>query len=406
MRSKSVAWGTVAVVCLGAVLAALAVDARAAGSIRPAPGTPDPRAMVLTSADLGRAKVTAQRYFKDPDFPSVISYEREFEDGKFGATPLPYVDSQAEIGTSAATTTRFLGLLRTFFASKEARKLIVESFEDELPIDGLVSNIQIARPRNLGVGPGSFDVLVTARVLGLRTEFHIAVFRVEQVLGLVSAVGEPGRRLPLSVMRRLAQIMATRMTVQLAPRNTTPPTVSGVPSVGQTLTSTTGTWVGSPSSFSYQWQRCDPVGANCASISGATGQSYSLVAADVGATLRVSVTARSATGAATATSAPTGVVSASGAPTSTSLPTISGVAQVGQTLTAGTGSWTGNPTGFAFQWQRCNSSGTGCVDMPGATSGTYVVASADLGATIRVVVTATNGLGSGSAASPATAVVT
>jgi hypothetical protein len=44
--------------------------------------------------------------------------------------------------------------------------------------------------------------------------------------------------------------------------------------------------------------------------------------------------------------------------------------------------------------------------MPGATSGTYVVASADLGATIRVVVTATNGLGSGSAASPATAVVT
>ena len=316
------------------------------------------------------------------------------------------MDSQAEIGTSAATTTRFLGLLRTFFASKEARKLIVESFEDELPIDGLVSNIQIARPRNLGVGPGSFDVLVSARVLGLRTEFHIAVFRVEQVLGLVSAVGEPGRRLPLSVMRRLAQIMATRMTVQLAPRNTTPPTVSGVPSVGQTLTSTTGTWVGSPSSFSYQWQRCDPVGANCASISGATGQSYSLVAADVGATLRVSVTARSATGAATATSAPTGVVSASGAPTSTSLPTISGVAQIGQTLTAGTGSWTGSPTGFAFQWQRCNSSGTGCVDMPGATSGTYVVASADLGATIRVVVTATNGLGSGSAASPATAVVT
>ncbi len=264
---------------------------------------------MLTSADLGRARVTTQRYFKDADFPSVISYERELEDGKYRATPLPYVDSQAEVGTSAATTTRFLGSLRTFFASREARELIAASFEEDLLIDALVSNIQVGRPRNLRVGLDSFDVLVTARVLGFRTDLHIAAFRVERVLGLVSAVGEPGRRIPLPVMTRLAKIMAVRITAELSPKNTALPAISGTPAVGQTLTAAAGSWAGSPTSFVYQWQRCDAAGAACASIAGATGQTYVVAEADRGSTLRVAVTARNTVGSAAATSAPTSVVS-------------------------------------------------------------------------------------------------
>jgi hypothetical protein len=265
--------------------------------------------MVLTSTDLGRAKVTAQRYFKDADFPSVISYEREFEEGKYGATPLLYVDSQAEVGTSAATTTRFLGSLKAFFASKEARRLIAASFEEDIASDVLISNLQIGPPRNLAVGPGSFDVLVTIRVLGLRTDFHIAVFRVERVLSTVSAIGEPGRRVPLSVMTRLAKIMAARMTAELAPRNTELPTVSGAPAVGQTLTATPGTWSGKPTSFAYRWQRCDAAGAACTGIPGATGQTYVVAEADFGSTLRVGVTARNTVASTTAASAATSVVS-------------------------------------------------------------------------------------------------
>jgi hypothetical protein len=75
-------------------------------------------------------------------------------------------------------------------------------------------------------------------------------------------------------------------------------------------------------------------------------------------------------------------------------------------LTAGTGTWAGSPTSFAFQWQRCNAGGTSCADVVGATTGTYVLSAADAGATIRVVVTATNTAGSASAASAATTVVT
>lgn len=391
---------------LGLLLSALGAGASAAVSIRPPAGSPDPKLMVLTTSDLGRgARVTSQRYYKDAGFPSVISYEREFESGRVGSTELLYVSSEAEIGTSAQSTASFLITIRRAFGSKQGRKLLKEGFAEEFPTGGLISNPQVGRPRNLGVGPGSFDLLITVKVLGLRTELHIAAFRVDRVLGALVTVGVLGGRVPLAVMTRLAKVMAGRMSVELGPKNTVAPTISGIPQVGQTLTATPGTWTGSPSTFTYRWQRCDPTGANCADIPAATGQTYVLTDSDVGSTIRVVVSAQNALGTATATSAPTAVVSALGAPTSTSLPTISGTPQVGQTLTAGTGSWTGDPTSFSFQWQRCDAGGANCVDFPGATSGTYVPVSADVGSTIRVAVTARNSVGEATAVSAPTSVV-
>ncbi len=60
------------------------------------------------------------------------------------------------------------------------------------------------------------------------------------------------------------------------PRNTVPPTVSGVSGVGQELSADEGTWSGNPTSFAVQWQRCDvdvDVGV-CFDIAGATGRTY------------------------------------------------------------------------------------------------------------------------------------
>jgi len=93
-------------------------------------------------------------------------------------------------------------------------------------------------------------------------------------------------------------------------------------------------------------------------------------------------------------------------PTSTGAPTVSGSPTVGGTLTAGPGKWSNNPTGFSYQWADCDASGQHCTVIPGATGSTYNVASSDLGHTIRVIVTATNGGGHGAAVSPATGVVT
>ena len=70
-----------------------------------------------------------------------------------------------------------------------------------------------------------------------------------------------------------------------------------------------GTWTGSaPMTATYQWQRCDTAGANCADIAGATDDTYTLEDADAGHTMRVSVTATNAAGTDTARSAPTAVV--------------------------------------------------------------------------------------------------
>ena len=95
------------------------------------------------------------------------------------------------------------------------------------------------------------------------------------------------------------------------------------------------------------------------------------------------------------------------APSNTAAPTIQGTAQEGSTLTATTGTWSSSSNvTYTFQWQRCNSTGAACVDIAGATSQSYVVQTADVGNTLRVVVTATNKDGASKAQSAPTAVVT
>jgi YD repeat-containing protein len=85
---------------------------------------------------------------------------------------------------------------------------------------------------------------------------------------------------------------------------------------------------------------------------------------------------------------------------------VSGETIEGQTLTAAPGIWEGAPTlSYSYQWEHCNATGGSCTTISGATGSTYVLASADLGHTIRVVVTATNLSGSASSTSAVTAVV-
>ncbi len=106
------------------------------------------------------------------------------------------------------------------------------------------------------------------------------------------------------------------------PANTALPTITGTAQQGQTLTAHTGSWSNEPSSFSYQWQRCDASGANCSPISSAISATYTLASLDAGSTVRVAVTATNAGGSsAPVSSAQTAVV--------TQLPTTFGKTSVG-----------------------------------------------------------------------------
>jgi chitodextrinase len=405
-------------------------------------------------------------------------------------------------------------------------------------------------------------------------------------------------------------------TLACAPANTALPVLSGSVQVGLALSTSTGSWSGTPTSYAYQWLRCDSSGASCATIAGATSSAYTLVSADRGATIRARVTASNAAGSASATSAqsavvaataglvaaysfdegagssaadasgngntgslvnatwaaagkyggaasfngsnalvsvpdsssldlsaqmtleawvdpnafthswdvllmkaqpndlvyalyaqsnlnspagliysngvehtltgtsplPTGawsflaasydgsslklylngtlvsqlsytgaitvstgpftiggnnvwnewfsglidnvrvynralsaaelqtdmttpIASAAAAPANSSPPLISGSANVGSILSSSTGSWSGSPTSYAYQWQRCNSSGASCAAIAGANASTYTLVSADQGTTIRVQVTASNSRGSASTVSAQTALV-
>lgn len=190
-----------------------------------------------------------------------------------------------------------------------------------------------------------------------------------------------------------------------SPADAAPPTISGTAQAGQTLTASTGTWTGSPTTYSYQWEDCNTSGSNCVAVSGATASTDTLASGDVGQTVRVQVTAANGGGSASATSTETATVAAapSASPVSTALPVVSGTATVGQTLTASPGSWTNSPTSYAYQWQLCSPT---CANIAAATAAGYTLTSADQGDTLDVVVTATSAGGTGVATSATTSPVT
>jgi len=189
------------------------------------------------------------------------------------------------------------------------------------------------------------------------------------------------------------------VTVTFVIRNANDPT-TGIPSittsgpgtllaplVGDTLTATSGNIADQDGlgAFSHQWKRG---GVN---ISGATNLTYTIVSADVGSTITVSVSFNDGGNYAAGPliSSATGAVTAPNSP-ATGSPTITGTASEGGTLTADVGTIAdtdGLPGSYTYQWK--NSSGDTVI----GTSSTYTVASADIGTTITVTVSFTDTAG-------------
>ena len=171
-------------------------------------------------------------------------------------------------------------------------------------------------------------------------------------------------------------------TTATAPVNTVLPVVSGGSYIGDLLTTTDGTWTGTPTSFSYQWKRgVTNIGTNA--------NTYTLVSADANTNITCVVTATNATGSTPATSniIATAVLAP---PTNIDPPVIDDTIPyyVTNVISFTENVWDGNPVPtLTYQWLR-NGGNIG-----GATGATYETTFDDVGQNISVKCTATNSQG-------------
>jgi hypothetical protein len=183
-----------------------------------------------------------------------------------------------------------------------------------------------------------------------------------------------------------------------APVNTVAPAVTGTATVGQTLSTTNGTWTGVPTpTFTYQWQRVTT------NISGATSSTYVLVDADAANTIRCVVTATNAVSAVSANSNSTASVAATvpGAPTiGTATQTGSTTATVVFTQPASNG----GATITSYTAISSPSGGTGTLSQAG--SGTITVTGLTGNTAYTFTVTATNSAGTSAASGASNSITT
>jgi fibronectin-binding autotransporter adhesin len=176
------------------------------------------------------------------------------------------------------------------------------------------------------------------------------------------------------------------LTANPVPSNTQAPTVTGTPSVGQTLTCSQGIWSAAPTAYTYQWNR------DGSPIGGATNTTYVVSSADSGHALTCTVTASNSFGSGTAVSAGLSVPAPPGAPIppfNITAPAVSGSPTPGNQLSCSTGDWLESPTGYVYVWERNGS------PIAGATAATYRVQIVDEGQALTCVVTAFNAGGAG-----------
>ena len=308
-----------------------------------------------------------------------------------GATSSTYTLNDADVGT-----------LVTVFASYTDGGGTYESVSSAAV--GPIANINDA-PTGIPIvtGTAQEDQVLTADISGISDNDGLGTFSYQWLRNGVAITGatsstytlgdtDVGTQISVQVSYTDAHGTAegpltSAPTAAVANVNDTPagvPTITGTAQEDQTLAADTSGISDDDGlgTFSYQWLR------NGVAITGATSSTYTLGDADVGTQVSVQVSYTDAHGTAEGplTSAPTAAV-ANVNDTPAGVPTITGTAQEDQTLAADT-SGISDDDGlgtFSYQWLRNG------VAITGATSSTYTLSDADVGAQVSVQVTYTDG---------------
>jgi surface antigen len=158
--------------------------------------------------------------------------------------------------------------------------------------------------------------------------------------------------------------------------NSTAPRASGLPKVGGSVTATAGTWNPAPTSVDYKWYVDGDL------LPRATQPTVKLTSGMVGKSLKVTVVAhRSGYPDRSATTTVTDAI-LPGSLSATAAPRLSGLAKVGRTLSATTGTWSPGPVTTSYQWLLDGKR------VAGATSQKLTLKPAAIGKKVSFVVTA------------------
>jgi hypothetical protein len=288
-----------------ALVAALGVGASAAAApaYGPPAGWPDLAPLVLTSTDFPGSRISSQGYVK-PDTDSLAEYDRTILGARIGGKRTYLVENDLDVFKRVNDADLLIAALPLGLQLEATR--IGREFGKETGLK--ITSTKVGKAQGLGVGNNSVGIVLHMGTKAGEIRLVFAVARVGSLDSLIVFAGLPKAQLGISHAKQLAQTSVKRIRAGLLPQSTAAPTISGTVAVGQSLTAATGTWLNFPVTYTYQWQRCDAAGANCAPIPGATSQTYAITSGDVGATLAVAVGATNVYGTVTATSAATSVV--------------------------------------------------------------------------------------------------
>ena len=277
-------------------VAASALGAAAAWGAGSPPEGPALETMALSTSDLARGAVVYREGFQSVQTPFVARYVRYFAPGaRLGGQRLLSVASTINLLDDPGITSTAFNALRSVFNSPAGRRTIAKEFIQEIAAKTKgklkVKSVTFGRAVTLTAGQGSFRVLIKFRTNLGPLEASLGAIVVDRAIGVLALNGFARQHVRAATAVLGVQKLAQHFQLAFMIRNITPPTVIGTPARGSTLSADRGRWAGGPSSFTYQWNRCDPAGANCAAIAGAVSQTYVPGTADAGTRLTVTVTA-------------------------------------------------------------------------------------------------------------------
>jgi hypothetical protein len=278
--------------------------------------SPTPQNLVLAPADVPGTTIAFSGALPGQDVPS---YARMFlpKAGRSGST----VEALLLMHPDAATAAAIVNGLNSYALTASGRQALATAAVSsvrgmlaspairakfDIPAHLTVSKVTVGLPAR----PAADTTVLPYAVVfsGVKLYLSIAYVQVDRAIDAVELISYKHAP-PASGLGGLIAKARARMQAGFQITNSSPPTISGSPIVGQTLTLDTGDWNGGAGDYTYLWQRCAADGSACAPIDGAAGSTYVISQADAGSTVRATVTASNTVSQAQSTSTLTAVVS-------------------------------------------------------------------------------------------------